>query len=372
MLNAGVCPDTAALFAPFINARRILVAVSGGPDSLALLWLAAQWAQTPEKPRVEAATVDHGMRPDARLEAQMVSQVAKSLGIPHHILEWTGPKATARIQERAREARYRLLDDCATHIGADVLLTAHHADDQAETILFRLLRGSGVSGLAGMAAIVKRGAITHGRPFLGLTKQRLIDVCNAAGLQFVTDPSNEDPRFARTGLRRLTGLLAEEGLGAPELQRLATRAARIDAAVTFLTEQTLLKLGAQTNEGAFSVSFDSMRQAPAELMLRVLMVEIGKISGTKISGTKISGTKPRLDRAEALAEKLTDALRRHDPIAATLGGALVRLSAAGQLTLTSEGPRGAPKDPGIHTDSSFSRLPKKSEAPSLGKAPCEP
>ena len=141
MLRPGEEPDPAALLAPYAEEPAILIAVSGGPDSMALLWLAARWARFAGRPRVEAATVDHGLRPEARAEAQMVARAAKQWGVRHHILPWRGEKPVTRMQERARAARYALLEACAHRIGARVVLTAHHADDQAETVLFRLLRG---------------------------------------------------------------------------------------------------------------------------------------------------------------------------------------------------------------------------------------
>src|SRR5437764_4496837 len=138
------CADLDALIA---RDARIGVAVSGGPDSLAWLWLAA--AARPG--RVEAATIDHGLRAEARDEAAMVADVCDRLGIRHATLtaRWSELPETA-IQERARNQRYRLLGYWAEERGLDVLATAHHAEDQAETVLMRLSRGSGVRGLAGI------------------------------------------------------------------------------------------------------------------------------------------------------------------------------------------------------------------------------
>ncbi len=140
-----------ALFAPLAEANGLLLAVSGGPDSIALMMMAGEWAKAPGRPKVEVATIDHGLRPGARAEAEAVAAQAKRLGLAHHLIEWPGEKPTTRLQERAREARYRLLAEKARAIRADHIVTAHHADDQNETILFRLLRGSGIAGLRGMA-----------------------------------------------------------------------------------------------------------------------------------------------------------------------------------------------------------------------------
>ena len=147
-------------FAPLAG-RWALLAVSGGPDSLALMRLAARWLVEGQAGGAAShvATVDHGLRPDRGQEAEAVAGWAEAVGLPHSILTWQGAKPRSRIQERARTVRYALLGAHARELGADYLLTAHHADDQAETILFRLLRGSGLAGLAGMSSEIMLGNI---------------------------------------------------------------------------------------------------------------------------------------------------------------------------------------------------------------------
>lgn len=182
----GVPPDAA-----------LAVAVSGGPDSLALLLLAV--AARPG--RVRAATVDHGLRPEARAEAAAVAAICAERAVPHEIL---AVQVRGNIQSAAREARYHALAKwCATH-GLSWLATAHHADDQAETLLMRLNRGSGLAGLAGVR---RRRDLAPGltliRPLLEWRKAELEEIVIAAGLVPVQDPSNTDPAFDRTGIRRL-------------------------------------------------------------------------------------------------------------------------------------------------------------------------
>ena len=171
--------DIDALFAPFGRAKALLIAVSGGPDSTALLLMAAEWAKRRGKTRIEAATVDHGLRPESADEAKSVAALCARLGVGHRILQWKGVKPTSRLQERAREARYRLLVDHAKAIGAEAVMTGHHADDQAETVLFRLLRGSGVAGLRGMDVMSARDGMTIARPLMGLKKRDLIAFANS-------------------------------------------------------------------------------------------------------------------------------------------------------------------------------------------------
>jgi tRNA(Ile)-lysidine synthase len=237
--------DIDALFAPFGRAKVLLIAVSGGPDSTALLLMAAEWAKRRGKTRIEAATIDHGLRPESADEAKAVAVLCARLGVGHRILHWKGVKPTTRLQERAREARYRLLVDHAKAIGADAVMTAHHADDQAETVLFRLLRGSGLAGLRGMDHTSARDGMTIARPLMGLKKHDLIAFANARGTPFIDDPSNVDPRFARTRLRALLARLDEEGLNAEALDRLARRARETEEALAHLTTEVEAQVGSE-------------------------------------------------------------------------------------------------------------------------------
>lgn len=182
---------------------RFAVAVSGGPDSLALLLLAQ--ASLPEQ--FEAVTVDHGLRPASAGEAAFVAEVCGRLGIPHTTLPVeVGP---GNMHDAARDARYRAMGEWAITKGMYAILTAHHADDQAETVLMRLNRGSGIGGLCGIRAMqpFESGASAI-RPLLGWRKAELEAVVAAAGLVPVRDPSNEDPRFDRA---RIRGAIGEAG-----------------------------------------------------------------------------------------------------------------------------------------------------------------
>src|SRR5438309_4044763 len=207
---------------------RIGVAVSGGPDSLALLLLAA----AARLGQVEAATIDHGLRAEARGEAAMVAIICDGLKVPHATLtaRWSEVPETA-IQERARNQRYRLLGYWAEERGLDALATAHHAEDQAETLLMRLARGSGVRGLAGMRPrSVSPGAhMRLIRPLLGWRRAELELICERAGLSPVADPSNQDERFERVRVRR--ALAALDWLDAGSVAQSASNLADADAAL---------------------------------------------------------------------------------------------------------------------------------------------
>nr|WP_223262702.1 tRNA lysidine(34) synthetase TilS [Sphingobium sp. SCG-1] len=175
------------------SSSRYGIAVSGGPDSMALLWLAHQAFSG----QVEAATVDHGLRSASADEAAMVAAYCADIGVPHRTLHPSEP-ITGNIQSAARLKRYALLEDWRAERGLDWLMTAHHADDQLETMLMRLNRGSGVSGLAGVRT--RSGAIL--RPLLGWRKAELQALVETKGMPFVHDPSNVDERFDRASLRK--------------------------------------------------------------------------------------------------------------------------------------------------------------------------
>jgi tRNA(Ile)-lysidine synthetase-like protein len=172
--------------------KRVGLAVSGGPDSLALLLLAAETLD-----HVEAATVDHGLRPEGASEARYVSGIAKALAVRHSILKLP-PKPAGNTSAWARKQRYQVLEKWADALELDLILTAHHADDQLETMLMRLNRGAGVGGMAGIRTL--RGRIA--RPLMTWRKAELVALLDAQGIEAVDDPSNHDDRYDRARLRR--------------------------------------------------------------------------------------------------------------------------------------------------------------------------
>ena len=319
MLSPAAGPLAAradALLALLRGARGLLLAVSGGPDSMALLLCVAQWRA---RPPVFVATVDHGLRAGAADEAAFVGVAASALGLNHAILRWEGDKPATRLQERARAARYRLLAAHARANGCDTIVTAHHADDQAETVLMRLVRGSGPAGLAGMAALASTpGApdLALARPFLGLVKAELVEVCRAAGQVFFDDPANRAAAQGRARLRRLAPVLAAEGLDRAALLRLAARAARAEAALAALIAEKLAALPVQRGARGCVLARADLCALPQEALVRLLMGEIEHMTGVA----------PRLERAERLAAALARACAQGEDWSATLGGALVRLA----------------------------------------------
>ncbi len=232
------------LFQSLADSTRVALAVSGGADSLALLDAVDRWRRHQgATPDVIVLTVDHGLRRGSSQEAADVIAIAAARGLPGRVLTWRGPHPAANLEAAAREARYRLLLDAARRDGATHLVLAHHRDDQAETFLMRLQRGSGVFGLAAMRPLVPAGGVTIARPFLDVPRVRLAATTAAAGLDPVEDAMNADPRFARARLRRIMPLLAAEGfdpaLIADTARRLAEAAAAIDAAASALIAATV-------------------------------------------------------------------------------------------------------------------------------------
>jgi tRNA(Ile)-lysidine synthase len=310
-----------ALFSGLENSRGLILAVSGGPDSTALLVLAARWAKRLKRaPKLVAVTVDHGLRAEAAREAAAVKRLARRLGVAHRTVRWGGRKPKSGLQEAARAARYRLLVGAAARAGYAHILTAHTLDDQAETVLFRLARGSGLMGLAGMAhaSPLPVGADRMGfllRPFLQIPKARLLATLRAAGIAYSDDPSNRDPRFTRARLRTLMPNLAREGLSAHGLARFAARMRRADLAIEIAVSAAREALAPPPWPAHGPIRFDTVRFAhlPAEVALRLL--------GRAIAH---SGDEGPVELAKL--ESLYDAMRQSPSrLRRTLAGALVTL-----------------------------------------------
>jgi tRNA(Ile)-lysidine synthase len=327
MLTGALAADE--LFAPLAEEPALLLAVSGGPDSVALMLLAAKWSRRPKAEKIAVATVDHGLRPESLEEALRVGEWAKALGFRHHLLRWEGPKPATRLQERAREARYALLCGCAREIDPEcAMVTAHHADDQAETILFRLTRGSGVAGLAGMAPTSIRNGVRLLRPLLNIAKSEREDVCASAGQAFVRDPTNENEAFARARLRALNATLAAQGLDAHSLLRLGRRAAQAEEALSWCALRMRETVGAVVDEAETRLESDALRDIPKEILQRLLTMELHRRGGAI----------PRLDRLERAAQTISESLASGAGARITLGAFSIKIDNR-TVTLTPAPPR---------------------------------
>ena len=298
-LIARFSADLAAL-QPGVD--RLGLAVSGGPDSLAMLLLAT--AACPGA--VEAATVDHGLRVESAEEAAMVARVCAGLGVPHAVLPVT--LSSGNVQAEARSARYFALAGWMEQRQLGALLTAHHADDQAETLLLRLNRASGVAGLAGVRARgqVPGSALPLLRPLLGWRRGELAEIVAAAGIAPADDPSNRDDRFDRARIRK--AIAAAEWLDVPALAASAANLADADIALDWAARREWEE---QVDKAPMGLVYRP--QAPRAVALRVLARIV----------TELDGEEPR---GSALA-RLFDSLLARQP--ASIGQLVARAMADG-------------------------------------------
>jgi len=257
------------------------LAVSGGPDSLALLLLAAE-----ARPLlVEAATVDHGLRPESGAEAEMVAALCERIAVPHRILTATwSEKPTSAIQERARLKRYSLLGEWGRERGFGAILTAHHLDDQAETVMMRLARGAGIKGLAGMRRVARapNSPITVVRPLLDWRRSELEAVCASAGVEPAEDPSNDDEQFERVRIRK--ALAEADWLNPAAVAASAQHLTQADSALVWAT--TMEWQRAVTSGGGQIVYTPT--DAPREIRRRIIRRAILSLA-TEGGGAELRG-----------------------------------------------------------------------------------
>lgn len=259
------------------------LAVSGGPDSMALMLLAHEGIPG----RFSVASVDHGLRREGAAEAAMVARICAERGIAHRTITLALPGG-AGVQARAREARYAALGLWLQDEGLGALVTAHHADDQAETLVMRLNRGAGLRGLAGM----RPRTIVHGanlpllRPLLGWRRSELAQVCVQAGVATIDDPSNRDPRFERARLR--AALADADWLDRAGLATSATHLAEADEALDWAVEQALASL-VQDSDG-----LTWHPEGPRALQLRVLETVVARMGSSVPRGSEVARWHHRL------------------------------------------------------------------------------
>src|ERR1700722_5420495 len=335
-----------SLFADWKHANGLVLAVSGGPDSIALMWLAARWRRSRARgPHLLAVTVDHGLRAESAREARDVKRLARALDVPHRTMRWTGEKPKSGVPAAARAARYRLLAGAARQSGPGHVLTAHTRDDQAETLLMRLVRGSGITGLAAMARESEREGVRIARPFLNILKSQLVATLEKAKVGFADDPTNRDTGFTRPRIRAVIQGLAAEGGDARNLARLASRLARANAAIEVLADGAARYLALRDRARVSSLpsgarlsaaTFDAAAFAalPEEIRLRLLLRAIDRFGHEGPA---------ELGKVEALLAVLDGALQkraaRHPArLKQTLAGALISL-VGGRIIVAPAPPR---------------------------------
>ncbi len=277
--------------------------------------LAARWR---ERPPVLVVSVDHGLRPEAAEEAQAVAVNAATLGLPWRIV--TAPKRGSddgNLQDWARRVRYRLLAEAAHDAGFDAIVTAHHQDDQAETFLLRLARGSGVYGLGAMPEEGAIAGIMLTRPLLDVPRAALRKIASESGLPIVDDPSNSDLRFDRIRMREAAPALAALGFAAPRLAATAGRLRRAASALDHYATALIRDRFAADPFGVVRGPASAFADVPEEVALRALAFVLKAVSGADYT--------PRLDSVEALNAAIL-ALGAGETLQRTLSGVVVAVS----------------------------------------------
>jgi tRNA(Ile)-lysidine synthase len=304
------------LLKPLAACRHVALAVSGGSDSVGLMLLAAKAGLGRH---ATVLTVDHGLRPQSGAEAGRVVDWARRLGFPAEVLRWEDPKPTTGLQERAREARYRLMADwCARH-GVDAVATGHTLDDQAETLLMRLARGSGVDGLSAMPARTMRHGVSILRPLLGVDRRRLVRLAAQSGHDFIADPSNDNPVFERVRIRKAEATLASLGLKPGALGLAARRLQRARVALDAATDRLQAAAVTVAPEMYAIVDLPAFDQAAEELRIRLLSRLLAAMGGAS-EAAELS----QIERAVAWLSGGKGSAR-------TLGGCRIHRRAAGFL-----------------------------------------
>jgi tRNA(Ile)-lysidine synthase len=291
----------------FEPAPRVAVAVSGGADSMALTLLLDGWARQ-QGGRIVAFTVDHGLRPESTREAAAVGAILRERGIRHEVLPWQPDESRGNLQAQAREARYRLLTDACRRHRILHLALAHHRDDQAETLLLRLARGSGLDGLAAMPAISFASDLRVLRPLLDVPKAALKVTCRRFGVEWFEDPSNESLGFARVRLRRALPALEAEGITAERLADTAVHLGRARQALERDVGVYLARAASLSPAGYLWLRPEILCAAPSEVALRALTRILMTVGGGNYP--------PRFNSLERLYRNLVDGL----PRGRTLGG----------------------------------------------------
>jgi len=307
VLDAQTFSDLMSRLAPFEPEAHLAVAVSGGADSSALALLLNDWALA-QGFQVTALVVDHGLRTASAAEARATVKALSDQGLHARLLRSRGPRPRANIQAAARAARYRLLTDWCARRGVLHLALGHHRDDQAETLLLRLGRGSGLDGLAAMAPVVELRDVRLLRPLLEVPREDLAATLRARGVTWMEDPSNRDRTHGRVRIRQLGDALAREGLTAARLADAAAHLARARAALEFAVADLLARAASPDPAGYLWLNPESLSGAPQEVRLRALARALMIVGGADYA--------PRLASLTRLEARLLGGL----PRGATLGG----------------------------------------------------
>jgi tRNA(Ile)-lysidine synthase len=279
-----------------VGIKKMAIAVSGGGDSMALSVLLKEWCDGQEID-LYALTVDHALRTNSVTEAKAVQETLQKKGINHKILTWEHDgKINSSIQEAARKNRYDLLLGECRVLGIHHLALAHNVEDQAETFLHRLAKGSGVAGLSAMALVRQLGDISLIRPVLGISHDRLLSTCRAQNIKWVEDPSNADTKYARVRLRKARDVLAQEGLTVDRIYRMTKKYARTREYLEQQTKKAQQNCVISAEQKKMTLDRKKWMSFHPEISLLILNNILMDISGQNYP--------PRSRATEALYDKL--------------------------------------------------------------------
>jgi tRNA(Ile)-lysidine synthase len=312
------------------DTKRVAVAVSGGSDSMALALLAKDWA-TRAGISLLALTVDHGLRPESAREAEIVSEWLNERGIETRVLRWNGPYPESGIQDAARNARYTLMEEACVKAGISSLLLGHQLEDQLETLLMRLSKGSGLDGLSAMENAALRGKLTLLRPLLSVRRQVLRDYLKSLDQGWIDDPSNENPVYTRTRVGAVLGEMQQ--LPGSSLETIALSLSRLQRAsrsLDGLAMQIIETQGDVSPFGFVRLPLDSLENCPDELALRILSIIFRACGG---------GQRIKLTALEKLYQQLFKEKRGNG---GTIAGAQIQKSRGGWLFCREPGRAGLP------------------------------
>jgi tRNA(Ile)-lysidine synthase len=276
------------------------IAVSGGGDSIALMHLLAAWARKRKRQAPAIVTVDHGLRAGSEGDALKVLRWARSAGLKSYALRWQGPRPSSDIEATARQARYRLMGDWARANNVDALYVAHTLDDQAETFLLRLIRGSGLDGLSAMRTVAPYPIpgfpeLCLVRPLLSFERAHVRAHLKARKVQWVEDAMNDDERFARVRLRKAWPALEEAGLSKLRVAAAAAHLARARDALEMVTD-AVFRRAVRPSQGGVHVDGAALVSAPREIGLRALAQLLQLVSEKPY--------RPRFERLERLYDSI--------------------------------------------------------------------
>ena len=301
------------LFNKYIDDKPIALAVSGGPDSTAMMQIAAL-SKKLKNNKVTVIVVDHGLREESKNEANIVGQNAKLLGFKFKILKWDGVKPKTRIQEIARKTRYKLMTSWCKKKGIEKLFLAHHLDDQVETFLMRLGKGSGVDGLAVMNYVTEISSLKLVRPFLEIPKTRFIKILSITNLEWISDPSNFSSDYKRSRIRKILPILSKEGINSKQIGLVIKRMRSAKDALNTQTNILLKKYLSNVDNVAYFLNKELLKDVKEkEILLRVLEKIFMNISGSIYP--------PRRNKLENIISWI---LKNNNIKAKTLTGVVVR------------------------------------------------